>query len=183
MDIEKLAEPTEAKKILDLADRGMESKILVLHQHTTLLSGQLLEFDELHVIEAAAHGADAVLLIVAILSTKELRHLRECAERLGLAALVEVHSNDELKQAADSGATIIGVNNRDLHTFQVTLDTSLKLAGKMPENAIAVSESGIHSHADVERLQAAGYRAFLVGEHLMRSPDPAAALRALRGNP
>jgi indole-3-glycerol phosphate synthase len=136
--------------------------------------------DPFHVIEAAAHGADAILLIVALLSTGELRHLRELAESLGMAALVEVHDAAELDSAIDSGARIIGVNNRNLRTFTVHLETSLDLAARMPAGAIAVSESGIHSHADIARLQASGYSAFLVGEHLMRSTNPALAIQALR---
>jgi indole-3-glycerol phosphate synthase len=136
--------------------------------------------DELHVIEAAAHNADAILLIAAILSEAEMRRLRELAESLGMAALVEVHDGEELQAAVDSGATIIGVNNRNLHTFEVSLDTALQLAERIPAGAVKVAESGIHSRADVVTLEAAGYRAFLVGEHLMKSADPAAALKALR---
>ncbi len=97
-----------------------------------------------------------------------------------MAALVEVHDDYELDAALDSGADIVGVNNRNLHTFEVTLDTSLRLAEKMPAAVVKVAESGIHSRADVQRLQAAGFHAFLVGEHLMKSADPAAALRELR---
>ncbi len=97
-----------------------------------------------------------------------------------MAALVEVHDDAELDSAIASGADIIGVNNRNLHTFEVTLETSLRLAEKIPASAIKVAESGIHSQADVARLRPAGFHAFLVGEHLMKSPDPADALRALR---
>jgi len=136
--------------------------------------------DEFHVIEAAAHGADAILLIAALLEEKEMRHLRELAAQYGLAALVEVHDTSELEAALESGAAIIGVNNRNLHTFEVTLETSLQLADKIPANVVKVSESGIHSRADVTRLADAGFHAFLVGEHLMKSADPAAALRELR---
>ncbi|MCU0246465.1 MAG: indole-3-glycerol phosphate synthase TrpC [Bryobacter sp.] len=135
--------------------------------------------DDAHVVEAAAHGADAILLIAAILETSELRDLRERAERYRMDALVEVHDEEELARAVESGATLIGVNNRNLHTFEVTLETSLRLAERMPAGALMVSESGIHSRADLDTLRAAGYRAFLVGEHLMKAPDPAAALRAL----
>ena len=134
-----------------------------------------------HVFEAAAHGADAILLIAALLDDRQLRQLRELAESLGLAALVEIHDQHELVRAVASGARIIGVNNRDLRTFQVRLETSIELADLIPAGVIKVSESGIHSHADVARLQAAGYNAFLVGEHLMKSSDPANALRELRG--
>jgi indole-3-glycerol phosphate synthase len=138
--------------------------------------------DEFHVIEAAAHGADAILLIAALLDEAELRRFRELAARFRMAALVEVHDQDELDKALASGAEIVGVNNRNLHTFEVTLETSLTLAGKMPAGILKVTESGIHSSADVQRLAAAGYHAFLVGEHLMKSSDPVAALRALRSS-
>jgi indole-3-glycerol phosphate synthase len=134
------------------------------------------EFD---VIEAAAAGADAILLIAAILGERHLRDYRELAAKYRMAALVEIHDEDELRIAAASGATIVGVNNRDLHTFQVSLDVSLRLAALIPAGVVRVAESGIHSAADIQRLQAAGYAAFLVGEHLMRSGDPAAAVRAL----
>jgi len=134
---------------------------------------------EFHVVEAAAHGADAILLIAAILTSAELRRLRELAGRYGMASVVEVHAAGELESAIDSGAEIIGVNNRNLHTFEVTLETSLRLAGRIPAPILRVSESGIHSAHDVRRLREAGYHAFLVGERLMTSPDPAATLRSL----
>jgi indole-3-glycerol phosphate synthase len=136
--------------------------------------------DPLHVVEAAAHGADAILLIAAILDSTEMRHLRELAESLGLSALVEVHTEDELRSAIDSGARIIGVNNRDLHTFHVRLELSLELAASIPSDATKVAESGIFTAADVHRLRDAGYHAFLVGEALMKSPDPAEAVRRLK---
>ena len=137
--------------------------------------------DPFHVVEAAAHGADAILLIAAILSERELRDLREQATTYGIASLVEVHSEDELEPALASGAEIVGVNNRDLHTFQVTLETSLRLADRIPDGVVRVSESGIETHEQIAQLQSAGFQAFLVGEHLMRADQPAAALRALRG--
>jgi indole-3-glycerol phosphate synthase len=136
--------------------------------------------DEFHVIEAAAHGADAILLIAAILDVSELRRFRELAASYRMAALVEVHDEAELDTAIASGAEIIGVNNRNLHTFEVTLETSLRLAGKIPGGIVKVSESGIKSREDVKTLQEAGFDAFLVGEHLMKASDPAAALRALQ---
>jgi indole-3-glycerol phosphate synthase len=136
--------------------------------------------DEFHVIEAAAHGADAILLIAALLEEAELRRFRELAARHRMAALVEVHDASELDRALGSGAEMVGVNNRNLHTFEVSLRTSLDLSERIPAGVIKVSESGIHSREDVARLQSAGYYAFLVGEHLMRSPDPAASLRALQ---
>jgi len=132
-----------------------------------------------HILEAAAHGADAILLIAAILSERELRDFREAAARWKMAALVEVHNRRELEMAIAAGSDLIGVNNRDLTTFEVTLETSLALAPDMPPGALLVSESGIRSAADIRRLRAAGYSAFLVGEHLMKSGDPAAALREL----
>lgn len=135
--------------------------------------------DPYHVHQAAAHGADAILLIAAILTEREMRDLRELAERYRMSALIEVHDAEELKPAIASGARIIGVNNRDLRTFEVTLDTSLRLSEKIPSGVVRVAESGVHSAADVQRLRAAGYQAFLVGEHLMKSGDPAQALREL----
>jgi indole-3-glycerol phosphate synthase len=135
--------------------------------------------DAYHVHQAAAHGADAILLIAAILSERQLRDFRELAEKYRMSALVEVHDEEELKAAIASGAGIIGVNNRDLHTFKVDLAVSLRLAEKIPVGIIKVAESGIHSSQDVQRLCAAGYQALLVGEHLMKSGDPAQALRAL----
>jgi len=135
--------------------------------------------DEYHVHEAAAHGADAILLIAAILTEKQLRDFRELAERYGMAAVVEVHDEQELKPAIASGARIIGVNNRNLHTFEVDLGVALRLASKIPTGVVRVAESGIHSSDDLQRLRAAGYQGFLVGEHLMKSGDPSQALRTL----
>lgn len=132
-----------------------------------------------HVVEAAAHGADAILLIAAILDERQMRELRELAARYRMAAVVEVHEGRELFKAIASGADVIGVNNRDLNTFQVTLETSLRLAPEIPAGALRISESGIRTVEDIKRLRDAGYRAFLVGEHLMKSSDPSAALRAL----
>lgn len=137
--------------------------------------------DRVQIFEAAAHGADAILLIAAILDVDALRSLRELAESLGLAALVEVHNADELTMAIDSGAGIIGVNNRNLETFEVALDTSLRLSYLMPKDAVRVSESGIRARADIDLLAGAGYHAFLVGETLMRSTDATASLREWTG--
>jgi indole-3-glycerol phosphate synthase len=135
--------------------------------------------DEYHVIEAAAHGADAILLIAAILETGQIRQLRELAERYGMAALVEVHTAAELARALAAGADMVGVNNRDLKTFEVRLETALRLAPEIPAAVVKVAESGIHSAGDIRRLQDAGFDAYLVGEHLMQSPKPSEALRAL----
>jgi indole-3-glycerol phosphate synthase len=136
--------------------------------------------DEVHVIEAAAHGADAILLIAALLEESDLRRFRELADLYHMDALVEVHDQAELDRALGSGAEIVGVNNRNLHTFEVTLETSLLLAEKIPSSVVKVTESGIHSSADIKLLSAAGFNGFLVGEHLMKSADPSAALRELR---
>jgi indole-3-glycerol phosphate synthase len=135
--------------------------------------------DEVHVIEAAAHGADAILLIAALLDDRALRDLREMGARYRMAALVEVHGEAELDAAIASGAEIIGVNNRNLHTFEVTLETSLQLAPKIPRGVVKVTESGIDSREAVKRLERAGFDAFLVGEHLMRATNPEAAVREL----
>ena len=135
--------------------------------------------DPAQILEAAAHGADAILLIAAILSARQIRDFRETAGRYRLSVLVEVHNRSELDAAIDAGADLIGVNNRNLSTFEVRLETSLALAEHMPAGALLVSESGIHDAADIVRLRAAGYHGFLVGEHLMKSGDPAAALRKL----
>jgi indole-3-glycerol phosphate synthase len=132
-----------------------------------------------HVYEAAAAGADAILLIVAILDEDQLRSFRELAESLGMDALVEVHDAAELERARRSGARIMGVNNRDLRTFEVSLDVSKALAPLIPADAIKVSESGIFTFDDIDMLRAAGFDAFLIGEHLVKSADPTAALQAL----
>ncbi len=136
---------------------------------------------EAHVHQAAAHGADAILLIAAILTVDEMRRFRELAAVYAMDAIVEVHDAEELQAALDSGPEIVGVNNRNLHSFEVSLDTSLRLAELIPPGILRITESGIRSHADVQLLGEAGYRAFLVGEHLMLSGDPAQSLRALRG--
>lgn len=137
-------------------------------------------FEDYQVYESAAAGADAILLIVAALNDETLEHLRRLAEdELGMDALVEVHTSDELKRAAACGAKLIGVNNRDLRTFEVSLNTSLSLASQMPSESVAVSESGLHSSNDLQRLHEAGYHGFLIGETLMRADNPEEALRKL----
>lgn len=136
-------------------------------------------FDPYQVYESAAAGADAVLLIAAVLDHQQLFDLRQVAEELGLDALVEVHTPMDLEKALAAGATLIGVNNRDLRTFAVTLDVSLQLARSIPEGMVLVSESGIRSRQDIDRLRRAGYRAFLIGEHFMRAPQPGRALKQL----
>jgi indole-3-glycerol phosphate synthase len=136
-------------------------------------------FDDYQLYESAAAGADAVLLIVAILEDELLKRLIELSKELGLDALVEVHTPEEMTRAARAGASIIGVNNRDLKTFKVDLDTSLRLAALAPEETTLVSESGISNNADIRRLRASGFSAFLIGEHLMRAAHPGDELRSL----
>ena len=132
-----------------------------------------------HVLEAAAAGADAILLIAAILDASQLRGFRELASEFAMAALVEIHDERELELALQSGAEIVGVNNRDLRTFRVSLDTSVNLAKQIPASIIKISESGIFNASDIHRLMNAGFDAFLVGEHLMKSGDAARALQEL----
>ena len=137
-------------------------------------------FDEYQVYESVAAAADALLLIVAALDDGTLKGLLRLAEEeLGIDALVEVHTADELKRAASAGAGIIGVNNRDLRTFEVSLSTSATLAAHAPAGTLLVSESGIRDDADILRLRAHGFQAFLVGETLMRSDAAEVELRKL----
>ena len=138
-------------------------------------------FDEYQVYESAAAGADAILLIVAALDDETLSRLRRVAEdELGIDALVEVHSSEEMKRAIISGAILIGVNNRDLRTFEVSLQTSLSLAREAPSDALLISESGLRGPDDLRRLREAGYHGFLIGETLMRADNPEQALRDLQ---
>lgn len=137
--------------------------------------------DPWQVWEARAAGADAFLLITAILSDQVLRELLELGRMLKMEPLVEVHSRQELIRALAAGAGIIGVNNRDLRDFKVNIETSLELVEAIPDECVAVSESGLRTHEDLRRLRGAGFDAFLVGERLMREADPAAALRTLIG--
>ncbi|MEM7413591.1 MAG: indole-3-glycerol phosphate synthase TrpC [Myxococcota bacterium] len=139
--------------------------------------------DAYQIDEARVAGADAVLLIVAALTPAELVALQKRAHALGLAALVEVHDEAELDVALEAGATIVGINNRDLRTFVTDLAVTERLAPKVPSDVVLVAESGIASVADRDRLAAAGAHAFLVGESLMRQDDVAEALRRLRRTP
>jgi indole-3-glycerol phosphate synthase / phosphoribosylanthranilate isomerase len=139
--------------------------------------------DQIQIYEAAIAGADAVLLIVAALDDAVLRDLREIAEdHLGLDALVEVHTSVEMRRALNAGARIIGVNNRDLQTFQVSLETSERLIAKAPQDRIMVSESGLRNTESFHRLHNLGFHGFLVGETLMRASDPERTLRDLIGS-
>jgi len=135
--------------------------------------------DEFQLLEARAYRADAVLLIVAALSAAELSTLASSARNHELDVLCEVHDEEELQRAVDAGCDLIGINSRDLRTFAVDLDTALRLASLIPKNVVRVAESGIHSGADVARLRAAGYQAFLIGESLMKAESPGDALRTL----
>ncbi|MBI3933127.1 MAG: indole-3-glycerol phosphate synthase TrpC [Acidobacteria bacterium] len=135
--------------------------------------------DEYHLFEAAAAGADAILLIVAILRPLEVSSYLRVSKNLGLDVLVEVHTAEELKVAVGAGAEIIGVNNRDLNTFEVSLKTSLDLIDSIPDQCVAVSESGLRTGQDLEQLRAAGFDAFLIGERFLSEQDPGAALEQL----
>jgi indole-3-glycerol phosphate synthase len=135
--------------------------------------------DPWQVWETRAAGADSFLLITAVLDDETLHELLELGHKLKMEPLVEVHSREELGRVLDAGARIIGVNNRDLRDFKVHLETSFELVQAIPEECIAVSESGLHAHEDLERLRHAGFDAFLIGEHLMKRDDPSAALREL----
>ncbi len=135
--------------------------------------------DPYQIYESAAAGADALLLIVAALRDTDLRALVELSARLRVEALVEVHTERELYRALDAGAQLIGVNNRNLKTLEVTLDTSFRLRDKIPAEHLTVAESGIKSAADLRKLIAAGFHAALIGERFMRAPDPGGALAEL----
>ncbi len=135
--------------------------------------------DEIQVLEARASKADAILLIVAALSQAELEMLLRRAQQYGLDVLCEVHNREEVERARDAGCDLIGVNNRDLHTFRVDLNTALRLADLIPTEALRVAESGIHSGAEIAHLRDAGYQAFLIGELLMQAKSPGAALQTL----
>jgi indole-3-glycerol phosphate synthase len=139
--------------------------------------------DEYQLFEARAMGADAVLLIVAALGQPDLVRLQNRARALDLGVLVEVHDDEELARAVDSGARVIGVNNRNLRTLAVDVDASYRLAAEMPADVVPVSESGLQSRSDLEKLSAAGYRAFLIGERFMTDANPARAIGELIGVP
>jgi indole-3-glycerol phosphate synthase len=139
--------------------------------------------DEYQIVEARAHRADAILLIAAALTGAELKRFAETAHALSLDVLVEVHTSQELDEVLDAlgetGADAIGVNNRDLKTFDVSQETSLTLVGRIPASVVRVTESGVSTRDDIKRLRKAGFDAFLIGESLMRQPDPGEALALL----
>ncbi len=135
--------------------------------------------DEFQMVEARANRADAILLIVAALSQKELVALAKCARSYQLDVLCEAHDEQELARALDAGCELIGVNSRDLRTFEVSLATAFRLAEKIPDECLAVAESGIHSGGDLAHLRSAGYDAFLIGDSLMKEERPGKALTKL----
>jgi len=136
-------------------------------------------WESFQVYETRAAGASAILLIAAMLELRELKELIGLSHQLNLDVLAEVHDETELGEVLEAGATIIGVNNRDLKTFDVSLDTSLRLAELIPDDRLFVVESGIHTKRDIDRLRHAGADAFLIAEHFLTAPDPAAAIRGL----
>jgi indole-3-glycerol phosphate synthase len=156
----------------DLADARDSAGLPVLRKDFTVAPNDLAD--------TRIVGADAVLLIVAALDDDELAEFHATAGRLGVDALVEVHDEAELERALAAGATLVGVNQRDLQTFDVDRERAARLAAAMPDGVVRVAESGIETADDVRRLAGAGYHAVLVGEALVRSPDPAAAVAALR---
>lgn len=135
--------------------------------------------DEFQLLQARACRGDAILLIVAVLSQAELIALSKKSRALGLDVLCEAHNEEELHRAVDAGSDVIGVNNRDLRTFKVDVNTALRLAEMIPQDVISVAESGIDNGADIARLRAAGYQAFLIGESLMKAESPGEALKVL----
>ena len=135
--------------------------------------------DPYQVVEARAMGADCILLIAACLSDAQMAELEACAVELGMDVLVEVHDGSELERALSLKTALLGVNNRNLKTFAVTLDTTLGLLAQVPPNKLLVTESGILGATDVQRMRTAGVHAFLVGEAFMRAPDPGEALASL----
>ncbi len=165
-------EPHFGGSIDDLAAVRAATSLPVLRKDFVL--------DRYQLVEARAAGADAVLLIAAVLGA-EPGSLISMARSLGLAALVEVHDEGELERALEAGATLVGVNNRNLRTMEVDLDTSVRLSARLPPDVTAVAESGIRTRDDVLRLHACGYHALLVGERLVTAADPGAALQELIG--
>ena len=168
-------EPFFGGRLDDLRPAGAASGLPVLRKDFLV--------DTYQVAEAIAAGADAILLIVAALDDATLRDLLRIAKELSLDALVEAHDEAEVARAVAAGAQIIGINNRDLRTFNVDRELAIRLRSSIPPDRIVVAESGIRDAADVARLRDAGVDAILVGETLMRAPDPAAALRGLLATP
>lgn len=140
-------------------------------------------FDEYQICEAKHARADCILLIAAMLDGRQFNDLMQAAYSLGLDVLVEIHDRDEMDKVLGYDVRLLGINNRNLRTFATTLDTSLELAAALPKTLTLVSESGIRTREDIDRLRAAGFHAFLIGEELMRAGDEGAALKALISSP
>jgi indole-3-glycerol phosphate synthase len=138
--------------------------------------------DEYQILEAKAHGADAILLIAAVLSRKEIQNLSEFAQSLGLEVLLEVHNSAELEKAIMPSLDMIGVNNRNLKTFEVSLTTSKELASQIPNDFVKISESGISTAAAIKELQHYGFQGFLIGENFMKTDNPGAAAKQFLSN-
>ena len=162
---------------------GELAYLSAIHEAVTLpLLRKDFTIDPYHIYQARLAGADAILLIVSILTLAQLREFTEIARSMGLASLVEVHTDEELELALTAGAEIIGINNRDLRTFHTDIGTTFRLRASIPTDKIVVSESGINTYEDVMRLKEAGVNAILVGESLMRSPNIGDKVRELLGN-
>ncbi len=162
--------------------KGRDSYLTEIRQAVSLpLLRKDFTVHEYQLYEARLMGADAVLLIAALLDTDTLRRYIGICNRLGLSALVEAHDAQEVHSALAAGARVVGVNNRDLRTFEVDLNTCLRLRDRVPVSIPFVAESGIRTPEDIEQLRGAGVNAVLIGETLMRSPDKKAALDTLRG--
>ncbi len=179
-------EAAGAAAISVLTDREFfQGRLEYLEQIRAAVKLPLLRKDfiieELQIHEAAAHGADAVLLIAAILDDRQLREYRAVAEHLRMAALVEVHDEAEVDRALAAGVRLVGINNRNLRDFSVSLRTTEKLTARLPDDVIVVAESGINTRQDVARVSQAGAQAILVGESLMRTQDIAAKVKELLG--
>jgi len=173
--ISVLTEPEFFKGSIDDLNSARAAKLPVMRKDFIL--------DTWQVLESRAAGADALLLIVRALEQNELETLVQACRTLRMDALVEVYDDTEMTRALDAGATIVGINNRDLESFEVDRERTARLAPQVPDGVTLVALSGVGTRADVEALAAAGARAVLVGEALVRSEDPAAELRALRGEP
>ncbi len=157
----------------------LETVVTVAHRHDIPVLRKEFMFDSYQVHEARASGADAILLIVAMLDVDSLVDLKKVAESHGMQCLVEVHDESEMDIAVEVGAQIIGINNRDLRTFHTTLDITDNLAHKLPSGRTLVSESGLRTRDDLERVRRAGASAVLIGDALVSAPDPGAKLREL----
>lgn len=155
-------------------------RVKTITAHPAVLRKDFI-IDSYQLAEARQYGADAVLLIVAALEVRSLEKLLQEALALGMTPLVEVHHRQELHQALDAGAEVIGINNRNLYTFEVSLETTMELADEIPDSLVVVSESGIAGREDILRLQQAGVDGVLIGEALVTAADPEAALRQLLG--